>query len=273
MAYGRDVQAEEILVEAKQKDPKRHAIHLKLLEIYSNRKDLKQFETLATDLYGETGGVGADWEKAAAMGLKLDPANPLFGTASAPAAEAPFDPDATVLVSPQAMRNTVTLPGELSQMAEEASAGTAGEPEPAPVSPAAADATSLDFDLGLGDDKPSSASDDVKAELEETHRLPEPVIDSSALDFDLATDKAGSSDSAADADATVVGLDFDLPDATTTEASDEGTVAAAPDLDFDLGFEPSPTATAELKTDSRIVRTPPLKPPLSAMVTLISISI
>ena len=78
MAYGRDVQAEEILLEAKQKDSKRYAIHLKLLEIYLNRKDSKQFETLASDLYSETGGVGADWEKAAAMGLKLDPANPLF---------------------------------------------------------------------------------------------------------------------------------------------------------------------------------------------------
>ena len=146
-------------------------------------------------LYGDTGGVGADWEKAAAMGLKLDPANPLFGSASAPAADAPFDPDATVLVSPQAMKNTVTLPGELSQMAEEASAKAAGEQESAPVSPATADATSLDFDLGLGDDKPSPASDEVKAELEETHRLPEPVIDSSALDFDLAAD-TGTPDSA-----------------------------------------------------------------------------
>ena len=90
MAYGRDVQAEEILVEARLKDPKRYAIHLKLLEIYSNRKDLKQFESLATDLYTDSGGVGADWEKAAAMGIKLDPGNPLFG-ASAQAAPAAFD--------------------------------------------------------------------------------------------------------------------------------------------------------------------------------------
>ncbi|MBV5331087.1 pilus assembly protein, partial [bacterium] len=88
MAYGRDAQAEEILLEAKQKDPKRYAIHLKLLEIYSNRKDSKQFESLASDIYAETGGVGADWEKAVAMGLKLDPSNPLFGGA-APGAPVP----------------------------------------------------------------------------------------------------------------------------------------------------------------------------------------
>jgi pilus assembly protein FimV len=44
MAYGRDAQAEEILLEAKQKDPRRFAIHLKLLEIYLSRKDVKPFD-------------------------------------------------------------------------------------------------------------------------------------------------------------------------------------------------------------------------------------
>lgn len=50
MAYGRDAQAEEILLEAMQKDPQRLAIHAKLLEIYANRKSVKQFETLASEL-------------------------------------------------------------------------------------------------------------------------------------------------------------------------------------------------------------------------------
>ncbi len=83
MAYGRDVQAEEILLEAKVKDPRRYAIPLKLLEIYSNRKDVKKFETLATELYGETGGVGPDWAKAVLLGAALDPSNPLFGAKTA----------------------------------------------------------------------------------------------------------------------------------------------------------------------------------------------
>ncbi len=47
MAYGRDAQAEEILLEAKTKTPGRLAIHLKLLDIYASRQDLKQFEALA----------------------------------------------------------------------------------------------------------------------------------------------------------------------------------------------------------------------------------
>ncbi|WP_298312404.1 FimV/HubP family polar landmark protein, partial [Propionivibrio sp.] len=242
MAYGRDVQAEEILVEAKSKDPKRHAIHLKLLEIYSNRKDIKQFENLATDLYSDTGGVGAEWEKAAAMGLKLDPSNPLFGSASAQAAQPPaqatFDADATVLVTPAAMKNTVTLPGELAQLAEAASAEAASA---ASESPAGADMTSLDFDLGLGGDKAPSATDADQAKMDETYRLPEPVADSGALDFDLASDQAAPADGAAGSDAAVVGLDFDLPEAPSTAAAVDDTVKEAADLDFDLGFESSPT--------------------------------
>lgn len=79
MAYGRDAQAEEILLDALKADPARTAVHLKLLEIYAQRKNLKQFEHTATELYSQTQGQGADWQKAAAMGRKLDPANPLYG--------------------------------------------------------------------------------------------------------------------------------------------------------------------------------------------------
>lgn len=78
MAYGRDAQAEEILLDALKGDPNRSAVHVKLLEIYGQRKNMKQFETTATELYSVTGGNGPDWAKAAEMGRKLDPENPLF---------------------------------------------------------------------------------------------------------------------------------------------------------------------------------------------------
>lgn len=172
MAYGRDAQAEEILLEAKQKDSKRYAIHLKLLEIYSNRKDTKQFETLATELYGETSGVGGDWEKAAAMGLRLDPVNPLYG-GSGQATDTPFDPDATVIVVPQSVRNTVTLPGELSQIADGAEKTDA--PAQAPAAPL--DLASLDFDLGLGDAKPAAENVPTAQGMDETVKLSEPVVE------------------------------------------------------------------------------------------------
>ncbi|MDR2837632.1 MAG: hypothetical protein LBV49_03545 [Azonexus sp.] len=81
MAYGRDTQAEEILLEAMQKDPQRLAIHAKLLEIYANRRSVKQFETLASELYAQSGGIGPEWEKVASLGAGLDPQNPLYSGA------------------------------------------------------------------------------------------------------------------------------------------------------------------------------------------------
>ncbi|TDN49279.1 pilus assembly protein FimV [Azoarcus indigens] len=100
MAYGRDAQAEEILQDALKADPARAAIYLKLLEIYAQRKSLKPFETTATELYGRTNGQGLDWEKAAQMGRKLDPENPLYNgggvdaAANAPQTEQPLGPSA-----------------------------------------------------------------------------------------------------------------------------------------------------------------------------------
>ena len=180
LAYGREAQAEEILLEAKQKDPKRYAVYLKLLEIYANRQALQQFEVLAADLYGETGGVGVDWEQAVAMGRVLIPANPLFGGAEANQSGAPLS-----------VRNTVTLPGELSEMAEQSSANLSapanGLTEVKPKSPPPASfedsgLSNLDFDLGLKN--PTPAVPKPSAPL-----TPAPKASNSglaALDFDSA---------------------------------------------------------------------------------------
>jgi pilus assembly protein FimV len=79
MAYGRDAQAEEILKEALGKDPGRHEIVMKLLEIFANRKDTASFETQASELYAQLGDPASPvWQQAADMGRKLDPANPLY---------------------------------------------------------------------------------------------------------------------------------------------------------------------------------------------------
>ena len=80
MAYGRDAQAEEILKEAMSKDPERHEVQLKLLEIYAGRKNTGAFETLAAELYAATSGQGSVWNKAAEFGRGLDPANPLYAS-------------------------------------------------------------------------------------------------------------------------------------------------------------------------------------------------
>ena len=90
IAYGRDQQAEEILKEALGKNPQREEVQLKLLEIYSARKDKAAFGKLAGDFNKLTGGAGENWIKAAAMGYALDAANPLYaaGKDAAPAVQA-----------------------------------------------------------------------------------------------------------------------------------------------------------------------------------------
>ena len=221
MAYGRDAQAEEILLEAKQKDPQRYAIHLKLLEIYANRKDMARFETLAGELYTDTGGVGADWEKAVVIGRRVDPTNPLYGGAGqAPAepAKAAFAADATIIAGAAAagLRNTVTLPGELSQMANEAGASTRSV-ESAPV----ANMNNLDFDLGLPEEKTPAAP------------APAPVVEETVLDFDLG----GTPAPAPVASAPVFEPTTKAQVPVAPMVSEAAPAAPLPDLDFDLGSD------------------------------------
>ena len=86
LAYGRDLQAEEILKEAMRANPDRHAIRTKLLEVYAKRRDTKGFELLATQLYTLTRGEGEDWAKAQELGISIDPENPLYQPGGQPAA-------------------------------------------------------------------------------------------------------------------------------------------------------------------------------------------
>lgn len=156
IAYGRDGQAEDILKEALRANPDRHAARLKLLEIYSARKDVAAFEDQASELYSQTRGHGDEWPQAAAMGAALDPTNPLYGDA---------DVDAVVsLTKPteEPLRGqSVDLP---------LSDSTFDLPPPAESAPAAAAAAAvpvrderhpLDFDLDSLDFEPVSTSDPI----------------------------------------------------------------------------------------------------------------
>ena len=156
IAYGRDGQAEDILKEALRANPDRHAARLKLLEIYSARKDVAAFEDQASELYSQTRGHGDEWPQAAAMGAALDPTNPLYGDA---------DVDAVVsLTKPpeEPLRGqSVDLPLNDS---------TFDLPPPAESAPAAAAAAAvpvrderhpLDFDLDSLDFEPVSTSDPI----------------------------------------------------------------------------------------------------------------
>src|SRR4029079_13668309 len=73
LAYGRDLQAEEILKEAMRSSPERLAIRTKLLEVYAKRRDTKGFELLATQLYGLPGGQRDDCAKGHELGRQIAP--------------------------------------------------------------------------------------------------------------------------------------------------------------------------------------------------------
>jgi len=78
LAYGRDLQAEEILKEALRMNPSRIAIHGKLLEIFAKRRDVRAFEVLAGDAFKLCAGEGAEWERICEFGRELDPENSLY---------------------------------------------------------------------------------------------------------------------------------------------------------------------------------------------------
>ena len=85
LAYGRDLQAEEILKEAMRTTPQRVAVHSKLLEIYAKRRDAKAFELVATEAYGLTRGEGPEWDHICELGKELDASNSLYRPGGHPA--------------------------------------------------------------------------------------------------------------------------------------------------------------------------------------------
>jgi pilus assembly protein FimV len=91
LAYGRDVQAEEILREALKFNPGRVAIHQKLLEIFAKRRDLTAFESAARDAFKATNGEGPEWVRVCELGLSIDPTNSLYQAGGMPSFAVPLE--------------------------------------------------------------------------------------------------------------------------------------------------------------------------------------
>ncbi len=84
LAYNRDVQAEEILKEAKANMPARSDVVLKLMEIYVKRRDSDSFDQNAVELHRRTDGGGTDWAKAKVLAEQMGSQHALFNTSTAP---------------------------------------------------------------------------------------------------------------------------------------------------------------------------------------------
>ena len=169
LAYGRDLQAEEILREALRTTPQRVAIHAKLLEILARRNDPRAFEPLAREAQALTGGSGPVWEQIASLGQEIDPGNPLY--VQGPPEAAP----------------------ELDPLRAELDAAPAPEPAPAPPpKPAPAVPAGLDLDFASFPPPPVAAPTEEAAGSpfdfgEEPAPAPSAAkADANALDFDLA---------------------------------------------------------------------------------------
>ncbi len=98
LAYGRDLQAEEILKDALRANPQRIAIHHKLLGLFAKRSDTKSFERIAKKAFLLTHGEGEDWQRMRELGLSIDPSNPRYQpdfqppeSDAAPSAPAPLE--------------------------------------------------------------------------------------------------------------------------------------------------------------------------------------
>lgn len=88
LAYGRDLQAEEILKEALRTDPNRLVLHQKLAEIYAKRHDRMAYASVANNVFALTQGKGPEWQRLADQGRILDPENLTYQLGGAPQAPA-----------------------------------------------------------------------------------------------------------------------------------------------------------------------------------------
>lgn len=256
MAYGRDVQAEEILREAMARDPQRYEIHLKLLEIYANRKDQGSYEALARQLYVATGGSpNPDWEKAAEMGRGIDASNPLYGGAEmAEMAEPEFESAAEFAEAEIAVDASPDLDFNLDVASSAAEADMDMPLEGAPAEEQVEELSS-DLDFNLGQEEVVAPQAEPEPEM--------PGADENLLDFNLEMPAAPVEEAVEEAPVAENLVDFDLEMPLTqpeeavaeapVEAVSEEKEAETPGLDehmlnFDLELpaehEPEPVEQA-----------------------------
>ena len=212
IAYGRETQAEEILREALKRQPERQAIRLKLLEIYSGRKDTVAFGQMAREMHDMTGGLNEEWSKVVQMGAALDPDNALYGDGTADLATP------SPVASPAADVGGMAAAGAAAVAA--GVAGMAAAAEPQHVEPEAPAVSSPSMDEGLafdgGYNKPAAEAESKPVQTFQSTRsgplsaMPGVELPSLDLDAPLDLDEGPS---------TVTDLNIDT---TITESLDMG---------------------------------------------------
>jgi pilus assembly protein FimV len=259
LAYGRDLQAEEILKEALRSNPSRLAIHEKLLEIFAKRTDTKGFEDIATQAFKLTEGAGTVWTHICEMGLSIDPGNALYqpggqphNADSTPSRPAPLDLASGAALTAAASAaadeelqpsSAVDLDLDLDFSLDDEPASTITEADPSPQKPvnpgpeeAASTALDLEFDAPTLDGMPLDAAPEQAAENAFLH--------SGGIDFSLPED--------------------DMPASTVPVESQERPELEEPEIpEFSLDFEtPDEPAMPETWPESEEEAPPTLEPTL-----------
>lgn len=178
LAYGRDLQAEEVLRAALLTQPDQVAIHQKLLEIYARRQDAKSYAEMASLARPLLKNNEVQWSQICVAGLALEPGNPLYLAANPPAAVP-----------------TPSFPPLSSAPLMAAAVAASTEPVKPPATPADS-AVDLDFDLDFSLDEPAAA----KAPDVATSGAAAAEVPTQMLEFDFDT----------------LSLDLDDSDAETT---------------------------------------------------------
>ncbi len=226
LAYGRDLQAEEILKEALRINPQRIAIHTKLLEIYAKRRDTKAFEQLAGEVYGLTHGAGPEWSHICELGLDLDPSNPMYQPGGQPSGNAPLAAASAVVVAGVA-----------------AAASAQPAPAPAPAADSGMPSIDLDLDFSLDDSAPAakpsaSAAPQPPAVAPAVEPAAEPLL---SMDFGSATQPVAIEPPAAQ---------FEAPSLTLPDDNSLNFEASAP---APVSKAPAPAAPAAPAADSGMI--------------------
>jgi len=188
LAYGRDLQAEEILKEALRTTPRRVAIHAKMAEIYAKRRDSKAFEAIALEAFNVSQGHGPEWAYVTEMGRELDALNPLYqpGGQGGPAAA---DTRAGVPTASLATAAGIQS-GAAGAVAVAAASGVAAAGSSAfALAPNAFDSSSPDVDINLDFDFLPETMQDGRslpaplAALAIPGQVRAPFLDSLDIDF------------------------------------------------------------------------------------------
>jgi pilus assembly protein FimV len=214
LAYGRDLQAEEILKEAVRTTPGRLAIHTKLLEIFAKRRDAKNFEASAAQAFKITGSNSPDWARICEMGLAFDPENPMYQPGGSPSASG----------------------ASVSPVDASSSFGSTVAHSVSATMPIAASGVDLDLDLDFSlDDEPASAISDITGsnalpvEHAQTVAIPAlPADNSMEMDFDLSIDDAPVPTPERNMDASLPEISLSMDGLSLSEVSAPG------ELNFDV---------------------------------------